>query len=353
MTKQELLGTTEGVPYSEITVIVHGPILKESVAGAEEGMTQAAVRSVRKVLPGAKVIVSTWLGSAAEALGADHIVYSPDPGSNPYGPGKRPNNVNRQIAAMRAGLERVTTRWTLKLRSDTVLVSDGMVSRWGRYPERHPYLRVFDRRIVTSALLTYHPTLGLRSNLFTPFLFHVNDMIQFGLTTDMRRLWGIPFMPEADFSYFSKEALVGKLDNISNRRVPEDYIWTRVLQAAGFPTNDSWLDFQPKLLPLSELSIVNNFQLLDHADMGFVCLKYPNFGDDHHPIGVPFFTHRKWLSLYGRHCDPSVDVPWFGRPSAGSLRSTLRRGLNLLRWLQFLKRLTRPLRHRIKRIFRG
>lgn len=349
MTKQEFFGASESVPYAEITVIIHGPILKEAVVGSPLGMTHEAVQSVRQVLPGAKVVISTWAGSEAEGFGAEQVVYSSDPGGNPYGPGERPNNVNRQIVAMRAGLERVDTRWALKLRSDTKLVSASMVTLWPRYQERNPCFKVFERRVTTSAILTYDARLCFGTKLFTPFFFHVNDMIQFGLTSDLRRLWCIPLMPLEDFTCFSEEALKlkGRFENISNRRVPEDYIWTSALKAAGFTTNDSWMDFRPGLLPVSELSIVNNFQLLDHEDMGFHCLKYPNFDRDF-PIGMPFFTHRSWLSYYQLYCDPLVEVPKHEPFTLKSLRRSLLRGFNPFRALQYLKRLTRPFRYRIK-----
>ena len=353
MTKQEFFGTSKSVPYSEITVIIHGPILKEAVAGSPLGMTHEVVQSVRQVLPGAKVVITTWAGSDAGGLGAEQVVYSSDPGGSPYGPGERLNNVNRQIVAMRAGLERIDTRWALKLRSDTKLVSAGMVDLWPRYPERSPAFKVFENRIITSAILTYDARLCFGRKLFTPFFFHVNDMIQFGLTSDLRRLWCIPLMPPEDFTFFSKEdlKLKGRTENISNRRVPEDYIWTCALKAAGFTTNDSWLDFTPSLLPVSELSIVNNFQLLDHADMGFHCLKYPSFDRDF-PIGIPFFTHRAWLSYYQLYCDPLIEVPKPDPLTLSSLRRSLRSGLNPFRALQYLKRLTRPFRYRIKEALR-
>ena len=352
MMTQASIASTAGVPHAEITVIIHGPIIHDLAPGAPSGMTRAAVQSVRNVLPGAKVIISTWAGSAAEGLGADQVVYSPDPGTHPPKLREKPNNVNRQIAAMRAGLGLVDTRWTLKLRSDTVLVTSGMVACWDRYPERHPYLQVFERRIVTSALLTHHPRLCFRRQAFTTFLFHVNDMMQFGLSRDLRRLWDIPFMPAADFAYFTEAQVAGKADMIGSRRVPEDYVWTTVLAAAGFPIHDSWLDFQPTMLPVSELSIVNNFQLLDHDDMGFLCLKYPRFGDGHHPLGAPFFTHREWLSHYRLHCDPAVKVPRLTLPTAKSLWRGLRNGLNIVRQLEFLKRCIRPERQRFKEALR-
>ena len=351
--KQESIVSTKPVPFREITVIIHGPVIHDPAPGAPAGMTRAAVASVRKVMPGAKVLISTWAGSNAEGLGADAVVYSPDPGGVPNGPKARLNNVNRQIVAMGAGLGLVESRWTLKLRSDTMLTSARVLERWGDYRERNPYLRVFKERIVTSAILTCHARNCFHGKRYTPFLFHVNDMIQFGLTEDMRRLWCIPLMPREDFSYFTEDQLRSMKDNICNRRVPEDYIWTAVLSAAGFPINDSWADFRPAMVPVSELSIVNNFILLDHHDMGFTCLKYPRFGSGYHLIASAYFSHREWRKLYRTHCDPAASVPLAGRQLLMAVYGNPLAYLDMARLVQLLKSLSRPTRYRIKAIFRG
>lgn len=353
MTRRESSCAHRGVLPSEITVIIHGPILKEAASSAPQGMTLAAVQSVKKVLPGAKILISTWAGSEAESLGANQVVYSVDPGCFPYGNKTRPNNVNRQIVAMSSGLELVKTKWALKLRSDTILTSDSMVRRWGQYGVRNPYLKVFKERIITSALLTYNPRTCFQTGRFTPFLFHVNDMIQFGLTEDMRKLWCIPLMPPGDFNYFTEAQLAEKIDKISNRRVPEDYIWTSVLSAFGYPTNDSWADFQPAMIPVSDLSIVNNFHLLDHHEMGFSCLKYPDFGSGYHLVGSGYFSYREWCKLYRAYCDPSVSLPAAGRTIFPAICSNPFAYLNLNRLGQLLKSLSRPARYRIKAALRG
>jgi hypothetical protein len=340
------------VSYNDITVVVHGPILWECGQEFPEGMTPAVLQSVRKNLPGAKILISTWEGAPTAGLEADTIVCSADPGGKPYGPNFRTNNVNRQIVAMKSGLNLVQTKWALKLRSDTLLTSNRMVECWGKHRVRHPYLQVFTERIMTSAILTYHPRLCFQGGAFTPWLFHVNDMIQFGLTEDMQKLWGIPLMPEADFTYFTPEDLVDKIDKISNRRVPEDYIWTQAMAAAGFASNDSWADFRPALIPLSELSIVNNFELLDYEDMGFHCLKYPKFGYGHHALGAPFFTHKKWFACYRLYCDPGAKWTSTSWRSSLIFIKTLIANLSLSRIARYIKTITRPYRYRVKHLFK-
>lgn len=341
--------------YEHISVIVHGPVLKDKNSFSPEGITAAVIQSVRRVLPGAKVILSTWIGEEANCIKVDKKVHSIDPGALPYGVGYRLNNVNRQIVAMRAGLNLVETNWTLKLRSDTILTSDQMVKHWECFPDRSPFCKIFEKRVVTSAILTYDARLAIKDKLFTPFLFHVNDMIQFGLTKDIKKLWSIPTMVKEDFTFFTQQFLEDKKDKISNRRVPEDYIWTTVLTAAGMPVNESWADIQPQLIPISELSIVNNFILLDHKDMGFKCLKYPNF-EFSHPLRMPYFTHIRWRQLYKTYCNPLAEMPsnisqWkaiFSRRNFIFIFSYF----NPYKLFQLLKRKTRFHRYKVKKLFR-
>jgi len=340
------------VPNEEITVIIHGPILSEVAPLAPYGMTKAAVESVKQILPGAKIVISTWKNYSADHLDADEVVYSDDPGGLPYGPNNRLNNVNRQIVAMIAGLQKIKTNWSLKLRSDTILTSDSMIRHWVVFTARSPLIRVFNQRIVTSAILSYDPRPTFNRKLFHPYLFHVNDMIQFGLTSDMKTLWCLPLMPHEDFTYFKKENLVDSVDYISNRRVPEDYIWTTVLKSNNVPVNQSWLDFHPNFLTVSELSIVNNFILLDHSQMGFKCLKYPNF-EFSHPLGIPFFTHASWLNYYQFYCDPSLKPRKFkGFTCQLSWGKLIYHWFNPVKWYFGIKRQTRPLRYQLKNLLR-
>ena len=96
-------------PY-DISVIVQGPIM-----GGAERLTGRAIESVRRVLPGAEIILSTWHGSDTGALACDALVLSDDPGATNWlrrgdaaALDKKLNNGNRQIVSTRAGLARAT-----------------------------------------------------------------------------------------------------------------------------------------------------------------------------------------------------------------------------------------------------
>jgi hypothetical protein len=333
------------VTNEEIAVLIHGPISLGRGKNYPNGQTVAVVESVKTILPGAQIIISTWRGMPAENLGADQVIYSDDPGALPYGFNNRPNNVNRQIVSMCAGLKLVKAKCTLKLRSDTVLTSADLIKNWGQYEARNKSIRIFEQRIMTAAILTINPRLCYKEKQFTPFLFHVNDMIQFGLTADMIKLWDLPLMENKDFTYFSPRDHIDMIDHITCRRVPEDYVWTSVLGRAGIPINDSWADFQPQLLDVSELSIVNNFCLLDYKDMGVCSLKYPNF-EFSHPAGAPFFTHYQWLCLYKIYCDSSIIVP---REKINfSWRLIVFKYFNIFYHYNYLKRKTRAFRYKLK-----
>lgn len=337
------MATRQKINFSQITVVIQGPIFTNLSASYPLGETVSVVESVRSFLPGAKIIISTWKGAGYDNLGADRCVYSDDPGALPYGPGDRLHNVNRQITLMKAGLSAVDTKWVLKLRSDTLLTSDSITKYVDSFNARSPFCKIFENRIITMAPLTCNVRADMTAYNSYLFLFHVNEMIQFGLIGDMRKLWDIPLMPDEDFSFFSlKNDSRGRPYGRACRRVPEDYIWTTVLARDGIPINNSWDDVRPELVPVSELSIVNNFCLLDFDDMGIFITKYPDFSTNG-GLNSGFFNHREWIKLYQIYCDVSVEIPK-RKIKANHVLAFL----NPLFLFRYIKKRTRPIRNKFK-----
>jgi hypothetical protein len=97
------------------------------------------VASVRRVLPAAQLIVSTWQGSDVVGLDADDVILNEDPGSVPLidedgVATPRMMNVNRMLVSSRSGVERCERPWAIKLRSDSPMESPAFVDWIGRYP---------------------------------------------------------------------------------------------------------------------------------------------------------------------------------------------------------------------------
>ena len=106
----------ELIEDGEISVVIQGPLLPDQVEGAAR-----CVASVRSMLPGAEVILSTWEGEDASGFASPvRVVQSPDPGAFLVRH-ERPNNLNRLQVSTWAGLQHVSRRYCLKFRTDLAL----------------------------------------------------------------------------------------------------------------------------------------------------------------------------------------------------------------------------------------
>src|ERR1700722_6259048 len=110
----------------DISVVVQGPIASK---GPGKISTAECVESIRRCLPGAEVILSTWEGADVSDLDFDVLVKSQDPG-----PQFRPDgvffNLNRQIVSTLGGLKKVTRLYAVKMRSDSQLTHIGFLAHF-------------------------------------------------------------------------------------------------------------------------------------------------------------------------------------------------------------------------------
>ena len=158
----------------DISVVVQGAVGKE---------TARCLRSIRKHLPGAEIILSTWQGTDVNGLDYDKLVLSEDPGGIIHRMGCAPNNVNRQLISTQAGLQIAKRKYTLKLRTDLIIQSTNFLKYFDKFPVRNPEYSIFKHRVIISTVYAREQYLG--SN----FLFHPSDFWFFGLTDDICDYW--------------------------------------------------------------------------------------------------------------------------------------------------------------------
>lgn len=167
--------TAEEIDDREISVVVQGPLWPER----NEGIVRC-LESIRRHLPRAEIIVSTWHGEDSSAAdGIAIIVESADPGCFWETP-DRPYNLNRLQVSTVAGLRRASRRYALKFRADLALRD----RRFLRLARPRPN-SLFQRPVTLSNLYIRHPERF-------PLLFHVSDTAQFGLTADLLSYWEGP-----------------------------------------------------------------------------------------------------------------------------------------------------------------
>ena len=88
------------IQSSEISVVVQGAI--------DQNNTPLCITSIRKYLPKAEIILSTWEGSDTENLDYDILVLNKDPGGYRDICTKFVNNLNRQLVSTSNGIKKAS-----------------------------------------------------------------------------------------------------------------------------------------------------------------------------------------------------------------------------------------------------
>lgn len=248
---------------AELSVVVQGPATAK---------LRVTVASVRRFVPEAELIVSTWEGSDVTGLDADLVVLSPDPGSAPYTdaygrPMTKLFNTNRMLTSTLAGLERATRPYVMKLRNDTPLRSAAclawfLADEWPRV--RHH--RVFARRIVM-------PNIAVRpGESMGGYLFHPSDIVHLGLRTDVLDLWTCPLIDEHENSSWFVHRPRPQPDRVPanwSRYYNEQVLWLSCLRRHGMdPGYEHVGHFSADLAALSEITIANNFICAEPWQLG-------------------------------------------------------------------------------------
>ncbi len=243
----------------DITFVVQGPVANGRLSTARN------LVGLRRLFPGASIILSTWVGTDTSKLTGlcDEILCNEDPGAWDT-PGAGKNNINRQICSTRAGLGRVRTPFAAKLRSDCSLAHDGFVGVW----EEHA--RGFVRALFSGPVVA--PTMLFRDPEKFPQLFHPSDFFHFGKTSDLVALWDAPPSPRIDTEVFAgrrKPVHYGTYPYI--RLAAEQHLWISFLERRGFTVNlPETLFVSRELVELSERSLLENFRWVDHCPLGLL-----------------------------------------------------------------------------------
>lgn len=278
------------VQAGDVSVVVQGP----------PGPYLADVLgSVRRVLPGAELILSTWKGSAPQGADADVVVENDDPGSEPYrlatgGASVRLFNTNRLLRSAREGIARATRSHVLKLRTDTPLTGSSFLD-WFEQPQpRLEQDRVFTRRVVTLSVAT-RP--GDRS---AAYLFHPSDCVHFGLRDDLALLWSGAEVDETEnAAYWEVRDPTGgsrPFPGASARYWNEQVMWLAAVRAAGLTVDYPYTGYSaPGLAERSDRLTYNNFLVLEPWQFGVAIPKLQDMVTASDPDGYLYFDDWRRL----------------------------------------------------------
>ena len=188
------------IENSDITIVVQGLVDNE--------ITKKCIKSIREVLPGSNIILSTWKNSKVEGIDYDKIILNEDPGHyfrrveliDGKLAKKKVNNINRQIVSTQNGLKAVTTKYSLKLRTDFLITHDQFKNKFETIQSLNIFeknYQIFKKRVICCQCGTHSVRKG---KFYLPF--HYSDFAHFGLTVDLLNLFEIPLATMDELTYF-------------------------------------------------------------------------------------------------------------------------------------------------------
>ncbi|SCY71446.1 WavE lipopolysaccharide synthesis family protein [Butyrivibrio sp. INlla14] len=275
---QKLLSNNKsGISSKDITVIIQGYF--------DRNVTPNTIRSVRKYLPEARVIVSTWEECDCKGVDCDLLIKSNDPGAcecGLYADFPISNNGNRQIVSTKAGLGEAKTKFTLKLRSDLVLLDNSFLDYFDEYPLREEQFSIFEHKIIIGELFTrndfvYRDTKGKRHRVAKPF--HPSDWFYFGLTKDIKQMYdNVDLIPQEEMAGYECKYPDRAHKNkykYSWRYTTEQHVFLGcVRNKFGDIKFDDWTDWSDETVSFSEKVMMNNFVILDFCQHRILNTKY-------------------------------------------------------------------------------
>lgn len=280
------------ITSNNISVIVRGLIVGQSESDPNKQYTRRSLESIRKHLPHAQIILSSWSGSDVTGLDYDELVLSDEPEKiylSQENEQKKMIAANHQITSTKNGLEKADRAYVISMRSDIVLTHTRFTSYFLKYNQVGPDT-VVSKRILT--LPTYNPRKS-------PFLFDVCDWFYFGARQDIEKLFSIPLMKEENLHGKKINGLYPIKENLES----EQYIWTTFLKENNYPANiQSLNEISPELMNLSEQSYARYTIMIPAPKLGIVCLKMPYAGYGASPwLSQGLYTLTEYNHMYNKY----------------------------------------------------
>lgn len=273
----------------DISVVIQGPVIGGSAEPESKRITLRCLQSVRRYLPQAQLILSTWRGSDLEGLPFDIVRENEDPGLVEVPYNSMLKNTNRQIVSTRNGLLASDRPVVLKIRSDTLLQGADFLRFYGRFTARTQEWRLFEQRILTCTIVSQNPELN-------PVPFNPSDWLHLGLRRDLLILWDIPLLVNVHCK---------ASETAAQQYTPEQVIWVSCLRKFGPVSLRHSLDATPENIHLTQLTFANNLAILEPEQLQIASLKYAWASTR----ASFLYTHSVWHEQYCRFCCGQVLVP--------------------------------------------
>lgn len=272
----------------EISVVVQGAFNND--------ITPKTITSIRKYLPKAEIILSVWEGTVLpQNLCVDKTIFNKDPGFCYYSDEKNPkkNNVNRQIVSTLSGLNAASKKYALKIRTDFILTGNNFLNYFDKYKKVNPKWQIFEKKLIACSYFARIPEVSKTA-------LHISDLIFFGLTKDILKLFDIPLMPkEYELCFIYKQ-------NRHTKYCPEQYIFCECLKKCKMPFSmENSRVLTKENIEQTHNYFANNFVFLSFGQYNIV--PTPALVD----CGICYqdcYTLFKWQNLYKKYVDPNFVI---------------------------------------------
>lgn len=277
------------VNNNEISVIIQGAINTE--------LTHQCLKSVRKHLPNAEIILSTFKSDTdIPASLYDKLIINDDIPVQFYStlPKEKQNNVNRQIASTLNGLRAATHKYAFKIRTDFILQSDKFLKYFNLYQQQDKQYTVFQHKILSCTNFARNPQY---------LLFHPSDMAFFGLRDDLINLFDVPFMSNEEEIYYKFDG------HCRNKYVPEQHLWINCLNKNGHNIDFNRFETpSDKNITDTEKYFASNFIFLSWKQFE-LCPPSKFFELSRIYDYLSCVTHCEWLKWYKKYLAPDIVAP--------------------------------------------
>lgn len=264
----------------DISIVVQGPILRQSPFSISNQTTQYACLRLKKLFPASELILSTWKGENVEGIPYDKVLFNEDPGATwfNYGNEELLNNCNRLIVSTFAGIKAASRKYVFKVRSDLFLVSTCFLDYFYTFPLFDEEYKFVTNRIIAFSI---YSITGHKTCLFTMKRpFHISDWAYFGYKQDLFNLYDVPLTQEPEFSQWFLTRCKPFFDMEPKRlwkMPPEQYVTSSFLNKYVPATLLHTVDTSENKMEISAKLLVNNFLVLDQTQFSLISMKYMNF----------------------------------------------------------------------------
>lgn len=287
---------------SNISVVVQGAI--------DKNITPKCLKSIRKFLPEAEIILSTWENSDVEGLDYDFLVLNQDPKALVYNfVCDVKNNFNRQLVSTKNGIKNLNRPYCLKLRSDLIIRNNDFLNYFELFAARNNDYKIFEKKILCCAIYSREKSCRVIGTGF-PTPFHPSDFWMFGLTDDLKNYFcNCPMQTQNEaanwsFKYPNRLPYTSMLWRFS----PEQYFCVNWVKKY-YPDLqfDDWSDWNPKNIELSKNILYNNFVFLGYEESGIYSKKH--FGAERIKSSIQgLITYDLFQKRYKEYCDNTYVV---------------------------------------------